>query len=176
GRRRRSPPRRRPVPSEDSTTSSSASSDCRPSLPSPMSWSPVRRAGPATCPTSRGSRPSQGPPAERLERTFAPLPASLGSGERDRQEVWKMVQELDDPRRTEPPFVLGEREMLDAWLEFHRATLLLKCEGLDDRGRKSRPVSTSKLSLHGLVRHMAEVERNWFRRALLNEPSAPYFW
>jgi uncharacterized damage-inducible protein DinB len=72
--------------------------------------------------------------------------------------------------------LLGEREMLEAWLEFHRTTLLLKCEGLGDEGRKRRPVSTSNLSLHGLVRHMAEVERNWFRRVLLREPDAPFIW
>ena len=35
---------------------------------------------------------------------------------------------------------------------------------------------TSQLSLHGLVRHMAEVERNWFRRVLLREPDAPSIW
>jgi len=87
-----------------------------------------------------------------------------------------MVGDLVDPRRTEPPYLLPERAMLEAWLEFHRTTLALKCEGLDDAGRKSRPVPTSKLSLHGLVRHMAEVERNWFRRALLNEPDAPDIW
>jgi uncharacterized damage-inducible protein DinB len=74
-----------------------------------------------------------------------------------------MVDELVDPRRTEPAYLLGEREMLEKWLEFHRATLLLKCEGLDDAARKARPVPTSKLSLHGLVRHMAEVERGWFQ-------------
>ena len=72
--------------------------------------------------------------------------------------------------------MLPERRMLEAWLEFHRTTLLLKCEGLDDAARKTRPVPTSKLSLHGLVRHCAEVERNWFRRALLEEPDAPYIW
>jgi uncharacterized damage-inducible protein DinB len=87
-----------------------------------------------------------------------------------------MVEDLEDPRRVEPPFVLDERDMLEAWLEFHRTTLLLKCEGVDDAGRKTRPVSTSKLSLHGLVRHMAEVERNWFRRVLLHEPEAPPIW
>jgi uncharacterized damage-inducible protein DinB len=87
-----------------------------------------------------------------------------------------MVEDLEDPRRQEPPFVLGEREMLETWLEFHRATLLLKCEGLDDVGRKSRPVSTSKLSLHGLVRHMAEVERNWFHRVLGRDPKTPSIW
>ena len=87
-----------------------------------------------------------------------------------------MVQDLQDPRRTEPPFLLGEREMLEAWLDFHRLTLLLKCEGLDDAARKERPVATSKLSLHGLVRHMAEVERNWFSRVLLRQPDLEPIW
>jgi len=88
-----------------------------------------------------------------------------------------MIEDLSDNRRTEPPYVLAtERGMLEAWLEFHRTTLLLKCEGLDDHDRKAQPVPTSKLSLHGLVRHMAEVERNWFRRVLLREPQAPRIW
>jgi len=87
-----------------------------------------------------------------------------------------MVEDLEDSRRVEPPFVLDERAMLEAWLEFHRTTLLLKCEGLDNLKRKDRPVPTSKLSLHGLVRHMAEVERNWFRRVLLRETEAPFIW
>ena len=87
-----------------------------------------------------------------------------------------MVEDLVDARRAEPPYVLTEREMLEAWLEFHRTTLLLKCEDLDDAARKARPIPTSKLSLHGLVRHCAEVERNWFRRALLAEPDAAWIW
>jgi uncharacterized damage-inducible protein DinB len=87
-----------------------------------------------------------------------------------------MVGELEDPRRTEPPFVLAERDMLEQWLEYQRVTLLLKCEGLSDADRKRRPVPTSKLSLHGLVRHMAEVERGWFHRVLLREPQTPYLW
>jgi uncharacterized damage-inducible protein DinB len=78
-----------------------------------------------------------------------------------------MVEDLIDPRRSEPPYILGERAMLEAWLEFHRTTLLLKCEGLDDVSRKARPIASSLLSLHGLLRHMAEVERGWFRRTLL---------
>ena len=77
-----------------------------------------------------------------------------------------MVDDLIDPRRSEPEFLLGERAMLESWLEFHRTTLEIKTEGLSDSQRKSRPVPTSRLSLHGLVRHMAEVERNWFRRVL----------
>ncbi len=87
-----------------------------------------------------------------------------------------MVGEIVDPRRVEPAFVLPERQMLEGWLEFHRATLLLKCEGLGDEQRKARPVPTSKLSLHGLVRHMAEVERNWFRRTLLEEKVSPIWY
>jgi uncharacterized damage-inducible protein DinB len=87
-----------------------------------------------------------------------------------------MVGELHDPRRTEPHFLLGERDMLEAWLEFHRITLLIKCEGLDDEQRKQRPVATSNLSLHGLIRHMAEVERNWFERVLLRKPDTPPIW
>jgi uncharacterized damage-inducible protein DinB len=69
--------------------------------------------------------------------------------------------------------VAGERTMLEAWLEFHRTTLLLKCEGLDRAALVARPVPTSKLSLHGLVRHMADVERNWFARTLLRAPDIP---
>jgi len=84
-----------------------------------------------------------------------------------------MVEDLSDPRRREPAFDLGDRAMLEAWLEFHRTTLLLKCEGLDDVGRKARPVRSSILSLHGLVRHMAEVERTWFIRTLLRRPDTP---
>jgi uncharacterized damage-inducible protein DinB len=87
-----------------------------------------------------------------------------------------MVDDLDDPRRTEPDFLLDERAMLEGWLDFHRMTLLLKCEGLDDALRKERPVPTSALSLHGLVRHMAEVERGWFRRCLEREREIPYLF
>ena len=87
-----------------------------------------------------------------------------------------MVDDLEDPRRSEPPFVLGEREMLEAWLEFHRTTLVLKCEGLDDADRKVRPIATSSLSLHGLLRHMAEVERNWFQRVLQRDADATPIW
>jgi hypothetical protein len=87
-----------------------------------------------------------------------------------------MVDDIEDPRRAEPTYVLGEREMLEGWLEYHRTTMQIKCEGVDEAGRKSRPIPTSRLSLHGLVRHMAEVERGWFRCVLLREPDAPSIW
>ena len=88
-----------------------------------------------------------------------------------------MVEDIKDDRRSEPAYLLeGERPMLEAWLEFHRTTLLLKCEGLDDTSRKARPVATSLLSLHGLVRHMGEVERGWFQRTLARDPGLPPIW
>jgi uncharacterized damage-inducible protein DinB len=87
-----------------------------------------------------------------------------------------VIEDLADPRRDEPSYLLGERAMLEAWVEFHRTTLLLKCEGLEDAARKARPIATSKLSLHGLLRHAAEVERNWFRRCLAGDADAAWLW
>jgi hypothetical protein len=64
--------------------------------------------------------------------------------------------------RTEPDRISSDRDSLDQWLDFHRATLLSKCSGLTAEQLKLRPVEPSALSLLGLVRHMAEVERWWF--------------
>jgi hypothetical protein len=63
--------------------------------------------------------------------------------------------------------------MLEGWLEYHRATVLLTCDGLTGEQRQRRPVATSLLSMHGMVRHLAEVERNWFQRVLGQEPGLP---
>ncbi len=68
--------------------------------------------------------------------------------------------------RTEPPLEATEREMLTGWLDYHRATLAWKCEGLTDAQLRERAVPPATLSLLGLVRHMAEVERSWFQRVL----------
>ena len=54
--------------------------------------------------------------------------------------------------------------MLSAWLDFHRATLALKCQGLDDRQLRLASAAPSEMTLLGLVQHLAEVERNWFQR------------
>jgi uncharacterized damage-inducible protein DinB len=71
--------------------------------------------------------------------------------------------------RVEPPLAASERDMLESWLEFHRATLAIKCDGLTDEQLRERSVPPSSLSLIGLVRHMAEVERGWFRQILQAE-------
>ncbi|MEV6669319.1 DinB family protein [Streptomyces sp. NPDC051162] len=79
--------------------------------------------------------------------------------------------------RPEPPTVSDERTSLESWLDYHRATLALKCAGLDDRQLREPSAPPSPLSLMGLVRHMAEVERGWFRRVLGGERSAgPIFY
>ncbi len=68
-----------------------------------------------------------------------------------------------------PPLIADERTMLDAWLDLHRDILLWKCEGLAPEELVRRSAEPSSLSLIGLVRHMAEVERGWFRRCLAAE-------
>jgi uncharacterized damage-inducible protein DinB len=66
--------------------------------------------------------------------------------------------------RTEAPENGDERTQLDGFLDFHRQTLLWKCSGLTADQLKSHPVGSSNLTLIGLVRHLTEVERSWFRR------------
>ena len=57
-----------------------------------------------------------------------------------------------------------ERATLTEFLRDQRLTLQLKCEGLDADQLARRAVEPSTMSLLGLVRHLAEVERTWFRR------------
>jgi uncharacterized damage-inducible protein DinB len=78
--------------------------------------------------------------------------------------------------RIDPPYEAGERAMLDAWLDYHRATLAMKCDGLSDAQLRERAVPPSTLSLLGLVRHMADVERNWFRRVMAQQDAPPLYW
>ena len=71
--------------------------------------------------------------------------------------------------RTWPATTTGERQAVEEWLDFHRATLLMKCAGLSPEQLRERAVPPSALSLLGLVRHMADVERWWFRRNAAGE-------
>jgi uncharacterized damage-inducible protein DinB len=77
--------------------------------------------------------------------------------------------------RVGPPLFGTERETLRAFLDFHRATLAMKCEGLTEEQLKERSSPPSTLSLLALVRHMAEVERAWFRR-VFDDNTAPMVW
>ena len=77
--------------------------------------------------------------------------------------------------RPDPPLIAGEREMLRAFLDYHRATLAMKCDGLSDEELRRQSMPPSTLTLLGLIRHMAEVERTWFRRVINNE-DIPLVW
>ncbi|KKK03551.1 DinB family protein [Micromonospora sp. HK10] len=73
--------------------------------------------------------------------------------------TWR-APEID---RRHEPFVADERTILQGWLDNHRDTLLLKCAGLTAEQLRTASVPPSGLTLLGLVRHMADVERWWFR-------------
>ncbi|MFE2429358.1 DinB family protein [Streptomyces sp. NPDC059373] len=77
--------------------------------------------------------------------------------------------------RIGPPLAGDERETLRAFLDYHRATLAMKCEGLSDEDLRRQSMPPSTLSLLGLVRHMAEVERTWFR-IVVNGEDIPLVW
>ncbi len=71
--------------------------------------------------------------------------------------------------RPDVPLIAGERELLRSFLDYHRATLAWKCDGLTDEQLRERSMPPSTLTLLSLVRHMAEVERTWFRKVIAGE-------
>ena len=76
--------------------------------------------------------------------------------------------------RPEPPYLGDETGTLAGFLDFHRATLLWKIEGLDDEQLR-RPMVPSGTSLLGMVKHLAYVERWWFQQVWAGErPGYPW--
>ena len=71
--------------------------------------------------------------------------------------------------RVDPPLRGDERATLVAFLDWHRDTLAVKCEGLTPEQLRRQSMPPSTLSLLGLIRHMAEVERTWFRHVIAGE-------
>lgn len=67
----------------------------------------------------------------------------------------------DDPRNLEEGAPEGELATLRDFIVNYRLTLVLKCEGLDPEQLARRSVPPSTMSLLGLLRHLAEVERDW---------------
>lgn len=64
-----------------------------------------------------------------------------------------------------PKHGLGEKEMLRAWLEFGRKTVLGKTAGLSDADARHNP-TRSNTSLAGIVKHLTTVEQHWFQVVL----------
>jgi uncharacterized damage-inducible protein DinB/ketosteroid isomerase-like protein len=81
-----------------------------------------------------------------------------------------------DDTRTPPPTVGDDRELLCAHLDWHRATTEHKCSGVPVEALSRRTVAPSGLSLHGLVRHLAAVERWWFRMQFAGEDLPPLYY
>jgi uncharacterized damage-inducible protein DinB len=78
--------------------------------------------------------------------------------------------------RPPTPNVAPERVAIETLLDHHRATLLWKCGGLTGEQLAARTVPTSTMSLLGLVRHLSDVERSWFRRRVAGEPIEALYW
>jgi uncharacterized damage-inducible protein DinB len=81
-----------------------------------------------------------------------------------------------DPRFQNGTEIEGERDTLLDYLRAYRLTMQYKCADLnaDQLARRSVPPST--MSLLGLVRHLAEVERNWFRRVMAQTDAPALYW
>lgn len=75
----------------------------------------------------------------------------------------------------DPVATSGERAALTNFLGIQRRYLAAKCDGLDAEQLARRSVPPSALSLLGLVRHMAEVERTWFRNVMAGGSTARYY-
>ncbi|HEY5302913.1 MAG TPA: DinB family protein [Acidimicrobiales bacterium] len=67
----------------------------------------------------------------------------------------------------------SERVQLEGWLDYHRATLLMKCAGLDTGELTRRTVLPSTLTLLGLLQHMTLVEVAWFD-VVLHDSDTPF--
>jgi uncharacterized damage-inducible protein DinB len=76
--------------------------------------------------------------------------------------------------RTDPPFGAPEKEMLEAFLDWNRAMLLCKIDGLDDEQLRQRHFP-SGLTLLGLVKHLSDVERSWFQEVFRGDDLA-HLW
>ena len=86
-----------------------------------------------------------------------------------------MTYTVPAPIPVDGPLVGPELPMLAANLEWHRTTLLNICSGLAGDQLARRPIPPSNLSLLGLIRHMAKVERTWFRIRAATEAIEPLY-
>jgi uncharacterized damage-inducible protein DinB len=88
-------------------------------------------------------------------------------------DVW--MDPADDPRDTGTELD-DERSVLVEYMRVFRITMEMKCADLDPEQLARRSVPPSTMSLLGLIRHMADVERNWFRRVMAGEDAPPLYW
>jgi hypothetical protein len=79
------------------------------------------------------------------------------------------------PAPVDGPLTGPDRPILEGYLTWQRSTLLNICAGLAGPQLAARPLPSSHLSLLGLVRHLAKVERTWFRIRAAGEPIEPLY-
>jgi uncharacterized damage-inducible protein DinB len=107
-------------------------------------------------------------PKSSARGRYVGLPARGSGGEhgpvtKPQHRADMFIDPETDPR--EGGVSLGdERATLSEFLRGQRLTLQIKCQGLDAAQLARRAVEPSTMSLLGLVRHLAEVERKWFRQ------------
>lgn len=85
------------------------------------------------------------------------------------------MQTISDVQRPAELYVGDEREILANMLDWHRATLLWKCEGLDEDQLRRRSVMPSELFLLELLRHLTGAERYWFQTCLDGHRPEPLY-
>jgi uncharacterized damage-inducible protein DinB len=79
------------------------------------------------------------------------------------------------PNVEDEPLVGADRPILVAMLAWQRRTLLNICAGLTGEQLTERAIAPSNLSLLGLVRHLAKVERGWFRERVAGQALDPLY-
>jgi uncharacterized damage-inducible protein DinB len=89
-------------------------------------------------------------------------------------DTW--LDAAQDPRFAAGTKREGERATLLDYLRACRLAMEMKCAGLDPAQLARRPVPPSAMSLLGLIRHMAGVERHWFRRVMAQAAAPPLYW
>ncbi|MEU2722830.1 DinB family protein [Streptomyces smyrnaeus] len=110
-----------------------------------------------------------------LDRTARPARATAGARATDSDQYQRRpvgaVSGLPLPQGNG-----SERQLLEQWLDFQRATLAAKCEGLSDEQLRTVSAPPSDLTLLRLLRHMTDVERHWFRFVFGEQDATPARW
>ena len=86
-----------------------------------------------------------------------------------------MTWTAPDPAPVDGPLTGPDRPMLEGYLGWQRRTLLNICAGLTGEQLAARPLPSSRLSLLGLVRHLAKVERIWLRQRMAGQDVEPLY-
>lgn len=89
------------------------------------------------------------------------------------------MTDMDDrpsPLPDQPSLLADERTTLAEFLGYYRAVFARKAEGLTDEQARTPACPPSDLTVMGLVRHMADVERGWFRRGVIDDAAPPIYY